>query len=210
MNGFCVSPTILPLAGGLRKRSSFPAVLMSSMLIIGIIFSTVGSCYLGFGSTFVFRTDKGEELTLLAIISKIPSLHKYSVTANIATMIICVSHFLCLFAPIGELADSMVLKYICTPEATESLQQIKKAVVRIAILGICLMLALVLPGFPFLLGVVATTVVPFLQVIFPVGFYYLILKKLNRSISLQMQLALGSAALVGVVFSVIGIYCLTL
>jgi vesicular inhibitory amino acid transporter len=194
MNGFCVSPAIPALAAGIKYRKSFPRAVGISMFVIAVMFAVVGFCYLGFG------TIEGD---LLKSITGQESLKTYAKIIQIGTLTMCVSHFLCLFAPIAMGLDGVMTKVMKGSE-NRLVRLSGLAFGRTLGVACCFGLAANLKNFGQLIGIVATTVVPFLQVFFPVAFYLSIARSENVKLGRGFMYSMIAAMFLGLAYAVIG------
>ena len=204
MNGFCVSPAIPALAAGIKNQTHFPRAVVIALLTIAVMFAVVGFCYLGFDSV----SD-----SIMATITSHPSLNVYAKVMQVGTLIMCVSHFLCLFAPIGQgidglLMDKLVVKVFKTD--TPFMTLATRIFGRTVGVACCFGLAAKVKNFGQLIGIVATTVVPFLQVFFPVAFYLAIAGKNGTKMSRRSVYGMAVALIAGLAYSIIGFYLLIL
>ena len=189
MNSFTVAPVIPSLVSDMQDPRKYFKASSIGFACIALIAGITGFSYIGFATEY----DQGNATSVFGVISSEPSLQFYATAAQLGTVVICMSHFLCMFAPIASLVDSL------------SDLRVIKIVARVLAVMVCCGIAVTVRqfgNFGKLMGIVGCLIVPFVQLIFPVVFYYLATRS-GRSYGQTVMLA--AVFLVGIAAFGVGI-----
>ena len=172
MNGFTVAPVIPSLVLDMREPMRFNRVLTVGFACIAFVFLLIGFTYIGLGDD-KFRIPDAVPVTELIIKSK--HVGVCGTFIQWGTVVICVCHFLCLFAPIAGSTDNLIIGHL-TKSAPNTLKHplrvfLLTALGRLSVVALCLGTSFAIPKFGMLIDIVACTIVPLLQLVFPIWLF---------------------------------------
>mmetsp|Transcript_12968 Transcript_12968/g.12802 ORF Transcript_12968/g.12802 Transcript_12968/m.12802 type:complete len:218 (-) Transcript_12968:67-720(-) len=163
MNSFTCAPVIPSLVVEMKNPVTFPRVALWSFLTITVVFGSIGFAgYAGWGIDML-KFD----LIVDAVASSAGRGDWVNYIVQISILVVSFTHLLVLFAPLGKANDRIVSHFFKGKRVYWTLSLVGRTVVFLAAMG----LALLVPGFGALFNIVGSTIVMFLQILFPSTFF---------------------------------------
>ena len=181
MNSYTVAPVIPTIIVGMKDGSHYPRVAAYGFSIITLVFAVIGFAgYAGWGDALL--SPEGGNITDFIANS---SSRVYSVTCQVAIIVVSLSHFLVMFNPVALLSDMLIgnIPGVTTNTSNKFLRIGLRMAGRSAIVGLMLLVALYVPSFGTIVDLVGSTVVIPLQVLFPIAFFLVICREDIKNMS---------------------------
>lgn len=171
---FTVAPVIPTLVVDMRKPEDFPKISGIALIVISVVFAIIGFAgYLGFGTDLVTYPNISE-----AIAHGRSSNDWLLIIVEAAIEVVCFSHFLVMLNPVS-IAVEDVIKVV---SKKQSVSWWLKIMARSLLVFFCFAIAVLIPAFSKLVDLISATLCVFLQLIFPVGFYWVLTKRSGEKV----------------------------
>ncbi|KAF4666060.1 hypothetical protein FOL47_004282 [Perkinsus chesapeaki] len=166
---FTVAPVIPTLVVDMKKPEDFPKVSGIALIVISVAFAIIGFAgYLGFGTDLVTYANISE-----AIAHGRSSSDWLLIIVEAAIEVVCFSHYLVMLNPVS-IAVEDVIKVVSKKQTVAWWLRI---LARSILVFFCFAIAVLIPAFSQLVDLISATLCVFLQLLFPVGFYWILTKR---------------------------------
>ena len=201
MNSYTVAPVVPSVLASMRRPSDFPRVSATAFALVTFIFACIG--FAGyFGCAEALQTDGSLAKAIMDWVEKNPSSigHVLNYSVQIGLVVICFTHLLALFNPIGtgseKVASMIESRWRMSVDQKTEVSMVTACISRTIALCACLGLALAVPDFDHLVSLLGSTLVMLLQLIYPFVFYYLLHRDVANKIVVIGAVLLGVAGMV--------------